>query len=366
MPDTTEWRVISQGILQQPCKSLELCPSGDLFAVIDSQGSQVQLVRLKGQRVWTVTSATFREYGSELEFVSLGWRPDGKILVIGTNRGMAFLCDITDGKLVFTIISNLEIPFCCVSYIKWVEEVSSVLQNMQSSQRAFPRSSDFLPKLKALKRTETNTASLYALGHDLGENRNQSLDIVVMGTGMREVTLRVFGTFEIGTLDLGHHTKFLQHCSTKDFRRQALLLRNGIVISLATLRTADLQSDELALRDITAISYTTEMLLAYVDSCLTAMKSEWDLVDNMRMGHIASLKSLMDNYESEEPLQSIELELLDVLMSGYAVEPVHEWILTKLTRRVSSQMSRIITDQMIRVLNDGKNHPSIYMNFFEE
>ena len=352
MGETDDWTVISQGILQQPCKALEWCPSGDLFAVINSQGTQVQLIRLKGQRVWTVTSSHLKEFG-ELQFVTLAWRPDGKILVIGTDNGTALLCDITDGKIIFDWKSDPDSkePKVAVTFIKWVEEISSVRQNMQSTQRAYPRTTDFLPKLKAYKRQESSS-TVYANGHDLGENVDRMLNIAVVGTADSHVSLLVFGTFLIGTLSLGKDVKLLHHCSTKDLRRQALIVQQEDKLVLANLRIADLQSDEVALRDITAISYVTNMLISFLDSSLNAMKLEWNLAENAHMGHIASLKALTTDYESEVPLQSLDLELLDVLMCGLPIEPIREWILTKLTRRGVErwQKARLDTYETLRAV----------------
>lgn len=94
---------------------MEWCPTMDLIAVL-STSSVITIHRfLTWQKLYSITNED-----TKIKFTCLSWRPDGKVLAVGSEDGVVQLYNIENGELVHKINNHSSYVTC----IQWVQEQS--------------------------------------------------------------------------------------------------------------------------------------------------------------------------------------------------------------------------------------------------
>ncbi|CAG2054968.1 unnamed protein product [Timema podura] len=166
---------------------------------------EVALHRLTWQKVWSLPPPS-----DHMRVNTMAWRPDGKVIAIGYNTSEVVLVDVETKETLYKVsVEN------AITFVSWVEEKNkpqasaSFVQNLRELTGNMPyngdNSSDFLPKLPSLSRN---------FGSEQEDNLEDSkkikdqinLNILMIGTAVGKLYLRIFGMFPCGVVP--HNTLF--------------------------------------------------------------------------------------------------------------------------------------------------------------
>ncbi|KAJ1967584.1 hypothetical protein IWQ62_001763 [Dispira parvispora] len=237
-----------QGVMRTQVRHASWCPTRDLLAliVLSTSGSEVQLWRLNGLRVWSValefcyhgdsavkpeapalSSAEVSVNSTIPQASALCWRPDGKVLAVGTSTGHLALVDVENGtELVsthldqFPWISNQPPPpddprAQEIIRMEWYSSSCSTSESSTSTGMDPARLLDELPRMSAPTDARPGSfnsgqwidqdnsqvqsvweGSLAALDH------NQGLHLLTLVTANHTLALSAYGRFPLGRFTL--------------------------------------------------------------------------------------------------------------------------------------------------------------------
>jgi len=119
-------RIVGEGILPSPARSFAWSPAADLCVFV--MPKEVSAHRLRGQKVWSISSNSLPSPDSE--FTHVTWRGDGltpfsrsksigRILATGLDDGSIYVWDVQGGRKVRQVMLNftLQGPISCLNWI---------------------------------------------------------------------------------------------------------------------------------------------------------------------------------------------------------------------------------------------------------
>ncbi|KAJ1652132.1 hypothetical protein IWQ61_007458 [Dispira simplex] len=238
------------GAMRTQVRQASWCPTRDLLAlsVLSTSGSEVQLWRLNGLRVWSVAlefccrgnstvkseALTLSSLSAELDgsfsapqASALCWRPDGKVLAVGTSTGHLALVDVENGtELVsthldqFPWISNQSSPSDDprvqeIIRMEWYQSACSTSWPSSSTGMNPVRLLGELPRMSAPTDTrpglfdsgqwidqDTSQGQSVWEGSLAALDYNQGLHLLTLVTANHTLALSAYGQFPLGRFPL--------------------------------------------------------------------------------------------------------------------------------------------------------------------
>nr|CAD7406082.1 unnamed protein product [Timema cristinae] len=205
MSSTNPMRQLEERHLATQVELMVWSDKMDLLALANARG-EVALHRLTWQKVWSLPPPS-----DHMRVNTMAWRPDGKVIAIGYNTSEVVLVDVETKETLYKVsVEN------AITFVSWVEEKSkpqasaSSIQNLRELTGDKPynvdNSSNFLPKLPSLSRN---------FGSEQEDNLEDSkkikdqinLNILMIGTAVGKLFLRIFGMFPCGVVNVGSYTE---------------------------------------------------------------------------------------------------------------------------------------------------------------
>jgi WD40 repeat protein len=115
IPSGKDFAIINDKIrLAADIIKMEWCPTMDLIAVLSSE-NVIHVHRfLTWQKLYTITNDD-----TKIKFTSFSWRPDGKVMAVGSEDGAIQLYNIENGELIH---KNSTMHNASITCIQWVQE----------------------------------------------------------------------------------------------------------------------------------------------------------------------------------------------------------------------------------------------------
>lgn len=302
-------------------------PKMDLVAIITAEGA-VWLNRLSWQRVWTLRSTDYKA-------ISVAWRPDGKVLAIGLDKGCVHLLNVENSECLHQYDVGSKPDF-----LDWV---STSLPHSSTSGGIFTeKSGTFLPRLPQLPNGGTSTLT-DSKGRDSPwdpkrlQELSGTLSFLITGDQNGYVTLLVHGLLPIGRVNVGSPencrilsasldekirflTVVIQTSTSSDFKDNSCVSLVTFDMKLYSLRSEELNVLSLKYGHIASI-------MSYLDGTFAAMSEAWeDMLVEMDL-------HLQKYANSLGPETSVSEEFLTLFTCGTASPELEMFLLNDLTEK---------------------------------
>ncbi|EFR04173.1 hypothetical protein MGYG_07180 [Nannizzia gypsea CBS 118893] len=399
---------VAEKDLTARCKprTIAYCPNMDLVAVV-TEDEQVNVYRLNGQRVFGGAYGLGEEDGEKgiVRAVGLKWKENGRVLAVACSDNRIRLLSSYSGKMVHGLTAeSAPVPFSlpqrpggsitCIGWGVSFAETDSLLKNLKdpegkltlddllmsdtklSAHLGFlkadlPRElalldiEGSLPKLSTLPSTGddddvfSSRVSLDSIFHSPVKNPGDSVDVLLAGLDDGSVHMRIFESFEIGSIDVsssldgpegGDDTggsnkmgkrgeyKALLHASHPMSTTHAVLFRNEAGIKLLNL---DLRFITKAGRYLPLLaSKVTQLqnLLRYIKQVQAQMHLEWK---NARELPIRYLRNINEELKEQCHCDFVTATY-HLIVTGDCFAPLKEFLATTIGDRGQKRWEKTV------------------------
>nr|CAD7602518.1 unnamed protein product [Timema genevievae] len=338
MSSTNPMRQLEERHLATQVELMVWSDKMDLLALANARG-EVALHRLTWQKVWSLPPPS-----DHMRVNTMAWRPDGKVIAIGYNTSEVVLVDVETKETLYKVSVENSITF-----VSWVEEKSkpqasaSFVQNLRELTGDKPyngdNSSDFLPKLPSLSRN---------FGSEQEDNLEDSkkikdqinLNILMIGTAVGKLYLRIFGMFPCGVVNVGNYTEG-RWSGVKSAHFSDNLSQLFIAVGLNKGETSHQEVEDLALVCIKTPIFTersTELrslalkhahiisLMRYLSQTMHSITEAWENI-------LLEMDIKLASYAAKVPEGSVSADFLELMMFGTASAELEQFLLQDLTEK---------------------------------
>ncbi|KAK2873517.1 hypothetical protein FQN49_002295 [Arthroderma sp. PD_2] len=395
---------VAEKELSARCKphAFAYCPNMDLVAVV-TEDEQLNVYRLNGQRVFGGAYGLGEDEGEGgiVRAIGLKWKENGRVLAVACSDNKIRLLSSYSGKMVHSLkAQSPPIPFSLpqrspgtVSCIGWgvsFAETRSLLKNLKdpegklslddllmsdtklSSHLGFlkadlPRELSLLdiegslPKLSTLPSTGddddvfSSRVSLDSIFHSPVKNPGDSVDVLLAGLDDGSLHMRIFESFEIGSIDVSNSLngsendssnkngsgryKALLHASHPMSSTHALLFQNDAGMKLLNL---DLRFITKAGRYLPLLaSKVTQLqnLLRYIKQVQTQIHLEWK---NARELPIRYLRNITEELQKHCNCDFVTATY-HLIVTGDCFAPLKEFLVDIIGDRGHKRWEKVVT-----------------------
>ncbi|KDB27950.1 hypothetical protein H109_00281 [Trichophyton interdigitale MR816] len=391
---------VAEKDLTARCKprTIAYCPNMDLVAVV-TEDEQVNVYRLNGQRVFGGAYGLGEEDGEKgvVRAVGLRWKENGRVLAVACSDNRIRLLSSYSGKMVHSLtaepaqapFSSQQRPSGSISCIGWgvsFAETDSLLKNLKdpegklslddllmsdtklSAHLGFlkadlPRElalldiEGSLPKLSTLPSTGddddvfSSRVSLDSIFHSPVKNPGDSVDVLLAGLDDGSIHMRIFESFEIGSIDVssaldgsdgdtskGGGYKTLLHASHPMSTTHALLFQGEAGMKQLNL---DLRFITKAGRYLPLLaSKVTQLqnLLRYIKQVQAQMLLEWK---NARELPIRYLRNINEELKEQCHCDFVTATY-HLIVTGDCYAPLKEFLTTTISDRGQKRWEKTV------------------------
>ncbi|KAM5436283.1 hypothetical protein MferCBS31731_005976 [Microsporum ferrugineum] len=377
------------------------CPNMDLVAIV-TEDEQLNAYRLNGQRVFGGAYGLGEDDGKGglVRAVGLKWKENGRVLAVACSDNRIRLLSSYSGKMVHSLTAqSAPIPFSLpqkpagtVSCIGWgvsFAETAGLLKNLKdpegklslddllmsdtklSTHLGFlkadlPRELSLLdiegslPKLSTLPSTGddddvfSSRVSLDSIFHSPVKNPGDSVDVLLAGMDDGSIHMRIFESFEIGSIDVSNSLegskggtstnskrgyRALLHASHPMSTTHALLFQNEAEMKLLNL---DLRFITKAGRYLPLLaSKVTQLqnLLRYIKQVQAQMHLEWK---NARELPIRYLRNVNEELKEQCHCDFVTATY-HLIVTGDCFAPLKEFLCTTIGDRGHKRWEKVVT-----------------------
>ncbi|KAI9852491.1 MAG: hypothetical protein M1838_000585 [Thelocarpon superellum] len=370
---------LSEKVVQQPVRPglMTYCPTMDLLAVATDE-ERVYVYRLNGQRVLGLGNK-----GQTVAIRRLRWKPNGQLLAAGWSDNIVRLINADSGKVVQQVETSVGASrtLTCLGWGVNFTRGKNTAGRVDGSRRALdqilgrespddearfvpdlPRElalvdvESCLPKLSLLPaggRDEdvfSSRASLDSMFHPLSKDESNAVDVLVACFDDSSIHLSIFGTFDVGTLDLGKSSGLrvaipVLHDSYADSSTHALL----VAAPLPTTAESRLLFLPLDLRFIAtsgpylpvlaAKSTQLQNILRYVGQVVKTMQAEWKSGQDLPTKFLRNITEALQ----EECQCDFNVAAYHLVVTGYCFAPLKRWLVDELSERGHKRWDKAVT-----------------------
>ncbi|OAL68394.1 anaphase-promoting complex component Cut20/Apc4 [Trichophyton rubrum] len=392
---------VAEKDLAARCKprTIAYCPNMDLVAVV-TEDEQVNVYRLNGQRVFGGAYGLGEEDGEEgvVRAVGLRWKENGRVLAVACSDNRIRLLSSYSGKMVHSLTAEpAQVPFSSpqrpsgsISCIGWgvsFAETESLLKNLKDPEgklslddllmsdtklsahlgflkEDLPRElalldiEGSLPKLSTLPSTGddddvfSSRVSLDSIFHSPVKNPGDSVDVLLAGLDDGSIHMRIFESFEIGSIDVSSSLdgpdgdtdtskrgyKTLLHASHPMSTTHALLFQSEAGMKVLNL---DLRFITKAGRYLPLLaSKVTQLqnLLRYIKQVQAQMHLEWK---NARELPIRYLRNINEELKEQCHCDFVTATY-HLIVTGDCYAPLKEFLATTISDRGQKRWEKTV------------------------
>ncbi|RWS31387.1 anaphase-promoting complex subunit 4-like protein, partial [Leptotrombidium deliense] len=325
-------------------KLLKWNPKMDLIAIALSCGD-VFVHRLMGWQKVCSHSIQGSDGGQSVknkeitaQVTSLEWRPDGKVIAIGYDKHISalesessciVLLDIENGE----VINVIEIESCCVTCLCWETQLE------EEPDYDYTPFTEFLPKLKPLSKSYSNTSSLKlneeTLEDILKVSSQKTLNILAVGTDKGQVLFYAFGVFKCGLIAVTGFPSVAYVALSKDLGLIEVVCQNSATNETKSKSYSIFSYNLDLFRDksrqylmIARLYCKVISLLAYVDDTILAIQETWEdillEIDSKLSNYVG--KSDDKSQKSSETTLLLADEFLELLVFGTPSDQLEKFL----------------------------------------
>ncbi|KAF3165091.1 hypothetical protein TWF751_009456 [Orbilia oligospora] len=364
------------------------CPTKDLIAygLVDQT---VALYRMNGQKVWQTQKYTTgqRQAKKEHSVTQLCWRPDGQLLAVSYDNFITRIVDVQTGRFGHQVEME-DVTEGRITAIGWVDNRDPATEDAEQLE---PKTkTDFiniggtlkndnlgylfslfnfdvstvLPKLSVLPGvanadiTFSSKQSLDSLINVPSIRKEDTMDVLLMGTSKGSFAMNVFDSFVVGSMDLSsligendrYSYKITHHQSTRSLKTHLLLTTSQLRPKYRSGKEKGQGPTVLHALDILFLSnygpylgrvtYTitkVQHLLRYVNETVVAMAAEWKAMEAVETAYMRAQKEILEAPEG----QTAGLEFFELLITGCAGEKMKEWLVDSLGEKGHKKWEKV-------------------------
>ncbi|EWC47136.1 hypothetical protein DRE_03505 [Drechslerella stenobrocha 248] len=364
------------------------CPTKDLIAY-GLADQTVALYRMNGQKVWQTPKYTTGQRAAKKEHsvTQLCWRPDGKLLAVSYDNFVTRIIDVQTGRFGHQV--EMEDPAGGrIAAIGWVDNRDPAAEDAEQLE---PKTrtdfinvggtltdenlgylfglfnfdvSNVLPKLSVLPGvanadiTFSSKQSLDSLINVPSVRKEDTMDVLLMGTSKGRFAMNVFDSFVVGSMDLsdliGENDRYLykitHHQSTRSLKTH-LLLTTSTVRRKYRASAAEREGptvlhalDLLFLSNygpyLGRVTYTitkVQHLLRYINETILAMAAEWKSMESVEGAYMRAHKEIVEAPDDA----AAGLEFFELLITGCASERMREWLVDCLGEKGQKKWEKV-------------------------
>ncbi|KAK6353023.1 hypothetical protein TWF696_005014 [Orbilia brochopaga] len=388
MPSTFE--ILSERKLVSPAQRqlAAWCPTKDLIAY-GLADQTVALYRMNGQKVWQTPKYTTgaRNAKKEHSVTQLCWRPDGKLLAVSYDNFITRIIDVQTGRFGHQVEME-DVTEGRITAIGWVDNRDPATEDAEQLE---PRTrtdfinigatltdenlgylfglfnfdvSNVLPKLSVLPGvanadiTFSSKQSLDSLINVPSIRKEDTMDVLLMGTSKGSFAMNVFDSFVVGSMDLSsligendrYAYKITHHQATRSLKTHLLLTtsklrrkyraskhkRDGPTV-LHALDLLFLSNYGPYLGRVTYTITKVQHLLRYVNETILAMAAEWKSMEAVEGAYMRAQKEIIEASEDS----AAGLEFFELLTTGCASEKMKEWLVDSLGEKGHKKWEKV-------------------------
>ncbi|KAF3914009.1 hypothetical protein ABW21_db0209217 [Orbilia brochopaga] len=388
MPSTFE--ILSERKLVSPAQRqlAAWCPTKDLIAY-GLTDQTVALYRMNGQKVWQTPKYTTgaRTAKKEHSVTQLCWRPDGKLLAVSYDNFVTRIIDVQTGRFGHQVEME-DVAEGRITAIGWVDNRDPAIEDAEQLE---PRTrtdyinaganlndenlgylfglfnfdvSNVLPKLSVLPGvanadiTFSSKQSLDSLINVPSIRKEDTMDVLLMGTSKGSFAMNVFDSFVVGSMDLSsligendrYAYKITHHQATRSLKTHLLLTtsklrkkyrdpkqkREGPTV-LHALDLLFLSNYGPYLGRVTYTITKVQHLLRYVNETILAMAAEWKSMETVEGAYMRAQKEILE--ASDDSVAG--LEFFELLTTGCASAKMKEWLVDSLGEKGHKKWEKV-------------------------
>ncbi|KAF3913111.1 hypothetical protein AA313_de0201575 [Arthrobotrys entomopaga] len=367
------------------------CPTKDLIAY-GLADQTVALYRMNGQKVWQTQKYSTGQRGTKKEHnvTQLCWRPDGKLLAVSYDNFITRIIDVQTGRSGH-VVEMEDVAEGRITAIGWVDNRDPTAEDAEQLEPKTKTDyiniggtlnddnlgylfglfnfdvSNVLPKLSVLP-SVTNSDITFSSKQNLDSlinvpsiRKEDTMDVLLMGTSKGSFAMNVFDSFVVGSMDLSsligdndrYTYKITHHQATKSLKTHLLLTtsklnpkhragkekRQGPTI-LHAFDILFLSNYGPYLGRVTYTITKVQHLLRYVNETILAMAAEWKAMETVEAAYMRAQKEFIG--DSEDGVAG--LQFFELLITGCASNEMKEWLVDSLGEKGHKKWEKVYTN----------------------
>ncbi|EPS41320.1 hypothetical protein H072_4857 [Dactylellina haptotyla CBS 200.50] len=367
------------------------CPTKDLIAY-GLADQTVALYRMNGQKVWQTQKYTTGQRSAKKEHnvTQLCWRPDGKLLAVSYDNFITRIIDVQTGRSGH-VVEMEDVTEGRITAIGWVDNRDPAAEDAENLEPKTKTDfiniggtltddnlgylfglfnfdvSNVLPKLSVLPGV-TNADITFSSKQNLDSlinvpsiRKEDTMDVLLMGTSKGSFAMNVFDSFVVGSMDLSsligendrYAYKITHHQATRSLKTHLLLTTSKLQPKYRTGNDKRQGPTVLHALDILFLSnygpylgrvtYTitkVQHLLRYVNETILAMAAEWKAMETVETAYMRAQKEFIG--ASEEGAAG--LEFFELLITGCSSNNMKEWLVDSLGEKGHKKWEKVYTN----------------------
>lgn len=330
------------------------CPTMDLVAFSDIEGSMLYVFRMTAQLIWK-----HKQPSLKAQISNLSWSRDGRLLAIGYLDGSCNVHDSNTGKLIHHVVSPMTLnasPESQLSCLKWINQSLQTQQQLSAvpeAQRLFDKFLDLdafyqFPKLSSLASSKASVfSSRFAieqmiqvarkLDSDIITEQNisgekhvqktvtQDMDILCSVTKHGTLRFDLFGLFTVDNIQLGvpHDTLKIGHRAASP-TYHIVMQKDGQQVSYLQVELRFLQKFGTYLVDVALTSSRILALLGYMKEAFELLEAEMAASQQLAAANFNKLFAVYEPVGWDQ--KRICSEIFDILLTGSPDEYFQKWL----------------------------------------
>ncbi|XP_031628061.1 anaphase-promoting complex subunit 4 [Contarinia nasturtii] len=336
----------------------------DLIAMSNDKG-EVIVQRLNLQGLWTQPPPY-----EDAKVCGISWRPDERILAIGYNSGRVILVDVENHQAVHTL--ELKSEIVSLNWTQNTKESYDDFDDLQGNTKLFANGHKvYLPPLPNFSSLTSNTRKNDYNCHTQYATRVFNLLMVGLKSGV--VRLFVFGMLPCGQINVKSvlgvkGTEDFNLCDMKmssDFNTIFVLVRHKNKLrQLAFQNPLYSESTVSLLKLATQYGYIVNTL-AYIEEVVQCIIEAWETA-------LLEMDRKLTNYVNSRPDGVVSADFLELLLFGYAPDPLVKFLTRDLTDKGMKKLGNsieitysTIQQLVIRPLHTAILNLSYHLNYLK-
>ncbi|KAF3926994.1 hypothetical protein ABW20_dc0109664 [Dactylellina cionopaga] len=388
MPSTFE--ILGERKLVSPAQRqlAAWCPTKDLIAY-GLADQTVALYRMNGQKVWQTQKYTTGQRAAKKEHnvTQLCWRPDGRLLAVSYDNFITRIIDVQTGRFGHQVEME-DVAEGRITAIGWVDNRDPAAEDAEHLEPKTKTDfiniggtlrddnlgylfglfnydvSNVLPKLSVLPGvtnadiTFSSKQSLDTLINVPYIRKENTMDVLLMGTSKGSFAMNVFDSFVVGSMGLSsligendrYAYKITHHQATRSLKTHLLLTTSKLQSKYRVGREKRQGPTVLHALDILFLSnygpylgrvtYTitkVQHLLRYVNETVLAMAAEWKAMETVETAYMRAQKEIVEASEDT----AAGLEFFELLITGCASANMKEWLVDSLGEKGHKKWEKV-------------------------